>query len=104
MQEGCRRCERSEATQPGVVAPDCFVSLAMTSRRAFCRRLALAQEAVEQAAFALARNEIDIADEFCAALAPLQHDLAAMKGFQLGAMRDADDGGPGQRSGQKLHH
>jgi hypothetical protein len=41
----------------------------------------VAQEAAEQAGFAFARNEIDVADEFGAALAPFQHDLAAVEGF-----------------------
>ena len=39
-----------------------------------------AQQAAEQPALALARNQIDIADKLGAALAPLQHDLAAMEG------------------------
>src|SRR3954469_2638455 len=68
-----------------------------TSRRLF-RRLALPQEAAEQLALALARDQLDVADELCAALAALQHDLAAVEGFQLDAMRDADDGGLGSSS------
>ena len=57
--------------------------LRVFSRRFFRRRLAVSQEAAEQAAFALARDQIDIADEFGAALAPFQHDLAAMEGFEF---------------------
>src|SRR4051794_37045860 len=53
------------------------------SRRVLRDRLAPAQEAAEQAAPALARNELDVADQLGAALAPLKHDLAAMEGFQL---------------------
>src|SRR6476659_8843206 len=68
------------------------------------RRLAMAQEAAQQPALALARNEIDVADEFRAALAPLEHDLAAVKGLKLGAMADADDRGLGQLFGHQLHH
>src|SRR4051794_7528251 len=74
-----------------------------TSRRLF-RELALTQEAAEQLALALARDQVDVADEFCAALAALQHDLAAVEGFQLGAMRDADDGSFRQLLGDRLHH
>src|ERR1700675_317545 len=51
------------------------------SRRLLRRRLAMTQEAAEQPALALARNEIDVADKFRAALAPLQHDLAAVEGL-----------------------
>ena len=52
----------------------------------------MAQEAAEQPAPGLARNEVDVADELCPALPPFQHDLAAVEGFELGAMRDTDDG------------
>src|SRR4051794_38183796 len=45
------------------------------SRRLLRRGSAAAQEAAEQAAFAFARNEIDVADELGAALALFQHDL-----------------------------
>src|SRR3977135_459323 len=74
------------------------------SRRLLWRRLAAAQEAAEQAALALARNEIDVADQLGAALALFQHDLAAVERFKLDAMRDADNGGLGQSLGRKLHH
>src|SRR6266478_4914807 len=67
-------------------------------------RGATPQESAELSSLALARNEIDVADEFCAALAPLQHDLAAVKGLQLRPMRDADDGGFRQFRGHHLHH
>src|SRR5258708_40022425 len=67
-------------------------------------RLAMAQEAAQQPALALARNEIDVADEFGAALAALEHDLAAVEGLKLGAMADADDSGFGQLPGHELHH
>ena len=50
----------------------------------------MTEEATEQPAPALARDEIDVADKFRAALAPLQCYLAAVEGFQLGAMGDAD--------------
>src|SRR5260370_21213816 len=74
------------------------------SSRLVRRRLAMAQEAAEQPALALARNEIDVADEFGAALAPLKYDLAAVKGLKLGAMADADDRGLGQLPGHQFHH
>src|SRR3954454_13962787 len=74
-----------------------------TSRRLF-RRPALAQEADEQLALALARDQVDVADEFCAALAALQHDLAAVKGLRLDTMRDADDGGLQQLAVYHIHH
>src|SRR5438046_6229990 len=67
-------------------------------------RLPIPQEAPEQPAPALARDEVDVADEFCAALAPLQHDLAAVEGFELRAMGDADDGGRRQFFRHHLHH
>src|SRR4051812_32060316 len=76
----------------------------LSSRRLFWRELALTQEAAEQLALALARDQVDVADEFCAVLAALQHDLAAVEGFQLGAMRDADDGSFRQLLGDRLHH
>src|SRR4051812_399295 len=88
--------------------PDAFASgyfaHPTTSRRFLCRGLAPAQEAAEQAARALARDQLDVANQLGAPLASLQHDLAAVKGFQLGAVRDADDGGLRQRFGQELHH
>src|ERR1700712_5148485 len=68
------------------------------------RPLALAQEAAEQAALALARNEIDVADKLGSALPALQHDLAAVEGFELGAMGDADHGRVGQFLVEQLHH
>src|ERR1700732_2034995 len=74
------------------------------SRRRLRRRLAMPQEAAEQTTLALARNEIDVADEFRPALAPFQHDLAAVEGFELGAMGDADHGGLGQLLGHQFHH
>src|SRR6266700_856359 len=46
------------------------------------RRLAVAQQAAEETAVALARDQVDVAYELGAAIAPLQHDLAAMKSFQ----------------------
>ena len=57
----------------------------------------MAQEAAEQVAFALARDQIDVADQLGAALAPLQHDLAAVERLQLDTMGDADDGCAGLR-------
>lgn len=68
------------------------------------RRLAMTEEATEQPAPALAWDEIDVADEFRATLAPFQHYLAAVEGFKLGAMGDADHGGHGQLLGHQLHH
>ena len=52
----------------------------------------------------LAGNQIDVTDEFGAALAPFQHNLTAMERLQLDAMGDADDGRPGQLFGDDLHH
>src|SRR4030081_2554698 len=74
------------------------------SRRFLRRRLAAAQETAEQAALALAWDQVDVADELGAALAPLQHDLAAMKGFQFGAVGDADDGRFRQLLDDNVHH
>jgi hypothetical protein len=65
---------------------------ATKSRRLLRYRLALAQEAAEQLALALAGDQLDVADEFCAALAALQHDLAAVERLQLDTMRKIDDG------------
>ena len=62
------------------------------------------EEATEQAAPAFVRDEIDVTDEFRAPLATFQHDLAAVEGFKLGAMGDADHGGLGQLLGHDLHH
>jgi len=49
-------------------------------------------------------DEIDIANQLCAALAPLQHDLAAVEGLQLGTVSDADNGGLRQFLDHHLHH
>src|SRR6476620_4691335 len=76
----------------------------LRSRRLVGGRLAMAQEAAQQPALALARHEIDVADEFGAALASLVHDLAAVKGIKLGAMAVADDRGLWQLFGHQLHH
>src|SRR6476469_9780566 len=78
-------------------------SLFAVSRRLLCS-LATAQEAAEQAWSALARDQRDVADQFGAALAPLQHDLAAVKRLQFDAVGDADDGGFGQLPDDDLHH
>src|SRR6266508_1001151 len=51
-------------------------------RRLF-RGLAVAQESSEQVSPVLARDQVDVADQFGAALAPLQHDLAAVKRLQF---------------------
>src|SRR6185312_535170 len=98
-----RHCERSEAIHSAASGEvDCFAALAMTAgwigrfpqaRRKILRRLlrslAIAQEAAEQASSALARDQVDVADQLGAALAPLQHDLAAVKRFELDAVGDA---------------
>ncbi len=62
------------------------------------------QKAHKQVPSALALAKIDIADKLCAALAPLQCDLAAMEGLQLGSMRYAYDGDLGQFVDEHLHH
>src|SRR5439155_21143647 len=80
------------------------VLLRFRLRRLVRRHLAMAQQAAQQAVLAFARNEMDVAHEFRAALAPLEHDLAAVEGLELGAMADADDGGFGQLLGHQLHH
>ena len=49
------------------------------SRRLLRRRLAMAQEAAEQPAFALARDEIDVADELGAALGRKHKESSARK-------------------------
>src|SRR5438105_11098230 len=50
----------------------------MAASRCFSNgRLALAQETAQQPPPALARNEVDVADQFRSALPTLQHDLAA---------------------------
>src|SRR4029453_16768524 len=66
--------------------------------------LAMAQESSEQAWSALPRDQRDVADQFGAALAALQHDLAAMECLQLDAVGDADDGGLRQLLDDYLHH
>jgi len=48
--------------------------------------------------------EVDVADERGAAFAALQHDLAAVEGLELDAMRDADDGGFRQFLRHDIHH
>jgi len=47
------------------------------------------QPAIKQRSLALARHKIDVAYQFCAILATLQHDLTTVKRFQLGTMGDA---------------
>ncbi len=49
-------------------------------------------------------NEVDVADQLCAAFASLQGYLPAMEGLQFGTMRHADDGGVGQFIDHRLHH
>src|SRR5262245_46968384 len=63
-----------------------------------------AQPTTEQPPFAFARHKIDVAYQFCAALAPRQHDLAAVKRFELGAMGDADERRARQFLDDELHH
>ena len=53
---------------------------------------------------ALARDQRDVADQFGAALAALQHDLAAVKRLQFDPVGDADDGGLRQFLDDDLHH
>jgi hypothetical protein len=45
-----------------------------------------AQGSGREPALALARDQVDVADELGAALAAFQHDLAAVEGLQLDAM------------------
>lgn len=71
---------------------------------AFCCACRTPQGAPEQVALAPALAQIDIADKLCPALAPLQCDLAAMEGLQLGAMRHAYDGDIRQFADHRLHH
>src|SRR6476646_10500986 len=78
-------------------------SSAKESRR-FLRSLAVAQEAAEQAALALARDQVDVADQLGATLAPLQHDLPAVERLQFDAVGNADDGGLRQFVDDDLHH
>jgi len=59
------------------------------------------QPAIEQTAPALARHEIDVAHQFCAAFTPRQHNLAAVKRFKLGAMGDADQRRPRELLGHE---
>ncbi len=76
------------------IAPDGLVA----------RLLGSAQPPGKRPPFALARHEVDIADEFCAAFASCEHDLAAVKIFKLGAMRDTDQRRIRQFLDQRLHH
>ena len=68
------------------------------------RSLGPAQPAAKQPPFSLARHEIDVAYEFRAALAPCEHNLAAVKIFKFGTMGNADQSGAGQLFDQELHH
>ena len=49
-----------------------------------------APESVEQLSPPGLADELDVADQLRAALAPLQHDLAVVKGLELRPMTDAD--------------
>lgn len=48
-------------------------------------------------------RDIDVTDEPCTALTPLQRDFTAMKSFELGAVPDADNGDLGQLADQGFH-
>src|ERR1700733_15041173 len=74
------------------------------SRCTFFLGLAISQETAEQPALALARDQIDIADEFRSALASFQRDLAAVIGLELDAMSHADDRCLWQFLHQHFHH
>lgn len=78
-----------------------------TALRSFRRRgwsLATPKEAAEKPALALARNKIDVADEFCTTLAPFQHDFAAVESFELRSMCHADNGCLWQFLHDPFHH
>src|SRR5262245_54799489 len=68
------------------------------------RLLGPTQPAAKQPPFALARHEVDIANEFCTALASCQHDFTAVKILKLGTMRDADQSRARQLLDERLHH
>ena len=63
------------------------------ARSASSRRLSLLcapKQAIKQPAGLW--DEIDVADKLRAPMPVLENDLAAMKGFKLGTMTNADDG------------
>src|SRR3954453_2649040 len=79
-------------------------SAAEPESRSPSSRLALPEETADQAAFALAWDQVDVADQLGAALAAFEHDLAAVKRLELGTMRDTDDRRLRQLARDHRHH